>query len=180
MIHPAQAQGVQRRAPKGSLLAFVLIAAISAGYFGGVAEPMLRQSRGISREIRRLEDRREVTAGEATMWAQSPGQNRDRLPRANEVLPEISLVGRQSGLRIQAIKQLTSGSADPERAVRIHAQGHFTAVLAFLDNLEGAVPQGRVDELSLRRSSESAEIELESILSVRVGGVQEHGMDRCR
>jgi len=164
---------------------YAIAVGIVAGYVVGIAQPELRQVRQLEQEISGLDAERAAAAAsdpnpKSIQLVPQKRPARGKQLRARELVPEISLVGRQSGLRIRAIKQVTDKAEEGQRQVRIVAQGGFTALLAFLQGLEGALPQGQLDELTLRHLAGTTEVELESVLRVRVLEPPANGADYRR
>lgn len=125
---------------------------------------------GIQREIARLDAQKTTVVGESTRALQPARRRSGEGERvsAGEIVPALAGLGRRLGLRVQAVKQSAQGSTGEIRQIQIRAQGGFAGLVAFLDEVPQLVAQARVEELTLRHLSESREVELDSVLYVRV------------
>lgn len=173
MIASARLDGLRswvRNACRIRPAAACVAALVLAGYVAGILRPKLERGRQLRHEIAALELRRAAPTTDASP-ANSDGMQTaaQAVARPGELVPALSRLGRRSGLRIDAIKQTAGSAGAAERRIRVLAHGAFAAVVAFLDGIVGVLAQGQLEELALRHSLATNQIELEAFLRVKVG-----------
>ena len=165
--------------PRGTLSRWVrshastgVAALITTAYAIAVVPPRFVTLRDLQRQLNELDGRRVelgTRSDEGQPRAEHGPPHAVKAPKAGELVPEISLLGLRNGLQIRAIKQSADNATPGERVIRVLAEGHFPALVAFMEAIGSELPQGRIEELSIRHVSGNTALEMESVVRVRIG-----------